>query len=159
MYSQTDFTRNAAKIRKELLIAAALALPFLAGAIASFILRVEIACSACVIAAGAILIFLWDLRIAPLMHYKRFLKEIHSGLSRRTAGALVKIGVDPVYQDGVDFYEVIINIYEDLSEEGERRFLLDCQKTIDASFMDRDIVLTSHGNMVLDAELLGGASA
>ena len=158
MYSKTDFEQNAARIRKELLVAAALMLPFLAGAVAAFILRVEIACTACVILAGAILIFLWDLRIGPLMHYKRFLKEIHSGLSRRTAGALVKIGQDPVYQDGVDFYEVIINIYEDLSEDGERRFLLDCQKEIDASFMNRDIVLTSHGNMVLDAELLGAAA-
>lgn len=153
MYSQADFERNSAQIRKEMIRAALFALPFFAGAVAAFIYRVEPVCSACVLIAGAILIFLWDMRIGPLMRYKRYLKEIHSGLSHKTVGTLMSVGADPVYQEGVDLYEVIINIYEDMTEDGERRFLMDCEKSLPGEWKGRDIVVTSHGSYLLDARL------
>lgn len=159
MYSKADFENNAKRIRREWLRVLLIAGPFLAGAAAAFLLRVEIACTACVIIAGAALIFLWDMRLSPLYHYGSFLKEVTSGLQHRTAGALVSIGSDPAYQDGVNFYEVIINIYEDMAEDGERRFYLDSLKTIDPEMIGTDVVLTSHGSYILQAEPLAGAKA
>ena len=77
-----------------------------------------------------------------------------SGLTRRTAGTVVRLGEDRVFRDGVWFNELILNIYEDLSEEGEQRYLYDCAKERPEAFIGKDVALTSHGNYVLDLELL-----
>jgi len=120
-------------------------LPFLLLAVAGFVLRVEWLCTAGCILAGAGMIFLYDLRVKPALRYDAFLAEVHSGLTRQTVGALVRIGGDPVYQDGVNFYEVILNIYEDMNEEGERRFLLDAGKEIEQEWIGSDVAVISHG--------------
>lgn len=155
MYSQTDFDNNKQAFRKELGKALLIALPFAVIAVAAFIKRIEWLCIGGCIGAGSVLILLWDLRIGPQRRYGRYLREIHSGLSRKTAGTLVSLGEDKVYTDGVWFYEMIINIYEDMSEEGERRFLFDCAKQRPDEWMGRDIAVTSHGNFVLDVSPLG----
>ena len=150
LYDQTDFDANRREKRRQIRRALMLALPFFALAIAAFVLRIELLCIAGFVIAGSILIFLYDLRIKPALRYGRYLTEAHSGLTRQTVGALVRIGSDPVYQDGVNFYEVILNIYEDMAEEGERRFLLDVNKEIPRDWIGQDVVVTSHGSFLLD---------
>lgn len=150
LYAQTDFDANRQEKRRQIGRALALALPFFAIAIAAFVLRIELLCIAGFVIAGSILIFLYDLRIKPALRYGRYLAEAHSGLTRQTVGALVRIGSDPVYQDGVNFHEVILNIYEDMAEEGERRFLLDVNKEMPPDWIGQDVVVTSHGSFLLD---------
>ena len=150
LYAQTDFDANRREKRRQIRRALILALPFFAMAIAAFVLRIELLCIAGFVIAGSILIFLYDLRIKPALRYGRYLAEAHSGLTRQTVGALVRIGSDPVYQDGVNFHEVILNIYEDMAEEGERRFLLDVNKEIPQDWIGQDVVVTSHGSFLLD---------
>lgn len=159
MYSQADFERNK-KQRSQMLGQMFLcALPGLALGIVGALLRIEILCSVGLVLAGAVMIFLYDLRLKPVLRYGAYLKEIHSGLQRKTAGTFVRLGADPVFTDSVWFYELILNIYEDLSEDGERRFLLDCTKTVDPAMIGRDVVVTSHGNAVLNVEVMEGAHA
>ena len=150
LYDQTDFDANKREKRRQIRRALMLALPFFLMAIAAFVLRIELLCIAGFVIAGSILIFLYDLRIKPALRYGRYLTEAHSGLTRQTVGALVRIGSDPVYQDGVNFHEVILNIYEDMAEEGERRFLLDVNKEIPQDWIGQDVVVTSHGSFLLD---------
>lgn len=150
LYDQTDFDQSRQVKRRQITRALALALPFFALAVAAFWLRRELLCIAGLVIAGAILIFLYDLRIKPALRYDRYLAEAHGGLSRQTVGALVRIGGDLVYQDGVNFHEVILNIYEDMTEEGERRFLLDARKDIPQDWIGQDVVVTSHGSYLLD---------
>ena len=150
LYAQADFDANRREKRRQIRRALILALPFFAMAIAAFVLRIELLCIAGFVIAGSILIFLYDLRINPALRYGRYLAEAHSGLTRQTVGALVRIGSDPVYQDGVNFHEVILNIYEDMAEEGERRFLLDVNKEIPQDWIGQDVVVTSHGSFLLD---------
>ena len=152
-YDQTDFDTSKKEKRSAILCAIAVMAPFLAAAAAGFALRIEMLCTAGCFLAGAAVIFLYDLRIKPALRYDAFLAEAHSGLTRKTGGALVRIGCDPVYQDGVDFYEIILNIYEDLDEEGERRFLLDAKKEVPADWLNRDVIVTSHGSYLLEARL------
>lgn len=153
-YDQTDFDRSKKEknsvIRRTLLFM----LPFLAVAVAAFVLRIEPLCAGSLIAAGAVAIFFYDLRVKPAVKYCAYLSEAHSGLTRQTVGALVRIDSDPVYQDGVNFYEIILNIYEDMDEEGERRFLLDEKKSIPSEWLGSDIVVTSHGSYLLEADLI-----
>lgn len=150
LYAQADFDANRREKRRQIRRALILALPFFAMAIAAFVLRIELLCIAGFVIAGSILIFLYDLRIKPALRYGRYLAEAHSGLTCQTVGALVRIGSDPVYQDGVNFHEVILNIYEDMAEEGERRFLLDVNKEIPQDWIGQDVVVTSHGSFLLD---------
>ena len=150
LYDQTDFDANKREKRRQIRRALMLALPFFLMAIAAFVLRIELLCIAGFVIAGSILIFLYDLRIKPALRYGRYLAEAHSGLTRQTVGALVRIGSDPVYQDGVNFHEVILNIYEDMAEEVERRFLLDVNKEIPQDWIGQDVVVTSHGSFLLD---------
>ena len=150
LYAQADFDANRREKRRQIRRALILALPFFAMAIAAFVLRIELLCIAGFVIAGSILIFLYDLRIKPALRYGRYLADAHSGLTRQTVGALVRIGSDPVYQDGVNFHEVILNIYEDMAEEGERRFLLDVNKEIPQDWIGQDVVVTSHGSFLLD---------
>lgn len=150
LYAQTDFDENRRERRRQTTRALLLALPFFAIAVTSFILRIELLCIAGLVAVGAMLIFLYDLRIKPARRYGRYLAEAHSGLSRQTVGTLVRVGSDAVYQDDVNFHEVILNIYEDMAVEGERRFLLDVKKEIPLDWIGQDVVATSHGSYLLE---------
>ena len=150
MYSEQDALINKGRIKKEAARMLLCMLPFLAVAAAAFLMRIEVLCIVAAIAAFSLMVFLWDLRIGPLVRYGAFLKEIHSGLTRETVGTLVRVGADPVYQDGVYSREIFINIYEEMTEEGERRFLLDSTKSLDDALMGQDVVITSHGSFVLD---------
>ena len=155
MYSNTDFEKNRAQKKRMLMGMLLFALPGFVLAVAGLMIRNEIMCSGGLILACAVLIFLYDLKFKPVLRYGKYLKEIHSGLSRKTAGTLVRIGMDPVYMDGVWLTEIILNVYEDMSEEGERRFLLDSTKPAPQDMLSSDVALTSHGNFVLDIELMG----
>ena len=130
-------------------------MPFLALCAAGFAVRNQTLCTAGLMAACAAAIFWGDLRVMPMIRYGRFLKDVTTGLTHKTAGTLVRLGEDDVYEDGVYFHEVIINIYEDMSEEGERRFLLEGTKSVDPSLLGKDVAVTSHGNFVLNVEPLG----
>ncbi len=155
MYDKQDAARNKTMIKKETGRMLLCMLPFFAAAVAAFLLRIEPLCIAATVLTVGVMIFWWDLKLGPHLRYRRFLGEIQSGLSRETVGALVRISPDPVYQDGVYSREIFINVYEDLSEEGERRFLLDCVKELDETLMGQDIVVTSHGSYVLAIEPVG----
>jgi len=159
LYAQADFDSNKQEKKREIVRTAFFALPCLAIAIAAFLLRMEGLSIAGCILCGAIIILLWDLRISPVIHYGRFLQEIHSGLTKKTLGTLVRVSNDLVYQDRVYSHELTLNIYEDMDEEGERRFLLDREKEFPADWMGEDVVITSHGSFVLEAELYQGAEA
>jgi len=159
LYAQADFDVNKLDKKREFARTALFALPFLAASIAAFFVRMEPLCIACCILCGAVIILRWDLRIGPAIHYGRFLAEMHSGLTKKTLGTLVRIGDDLVYQDHIFSREITINIYEDMDEEGERRFLLDREKEFPADWMGEDVVITSHGSFVLEAELYQGAEA
>ena len=159
LYTQADFEQNKRDKTQEIRRTALFALPILLGAVAAFVLRKEPLCIACCIICGVTIILRWDLRIGPAVHYGRFLDEMHSGLTKKTLGTLVRVSEDLVYQDHIFSHEITINIYEDMDEEGERRFLLDREKTIPDDWMGKDVVITSHGSFVLEAELHQGENA
>ena len=159
LYAQADFEQNKRDKKQEMMRTLLFALPFLAGAAAAFLLRMEPLCMACCFLCGAVVILRWELRIGPAIHYGRFLEEMHSGLTKKTLGTLVRMSDDLVYQDHVYSREITVNIYEDMDEEGERRFLLDREKDIPHEWMGKDVVITSHGSFVLEAELHQGAEA
>ena len=159
MYGQADFEQNKQQKRRELMVMLLAGAPLLAMAAVGFAMRSEVLCAAGCILFGAVGVFLWDWRLAPVCRYGRFLREVTSGLTRKTAGTLVRIGEERVYQDDVWLYELTLNVYEDLSEEGERRFLLDCRKPRPDALVGCDVALTSHGSFALAIEPLAQKDA
>lgn len=156
LYTQRDTEENRSRVKREGVKMVLCALPFVAMAVAGFILRNELLCAAGCILLSAMLIFTTDLCLMPVVRYGRFLRDIHNGLQRTTVGTLVRLGEDEVYEDGVYFSELMINIYENMSEEGERRFLLDRSKPRPQALLGGDVRVTSQGSIVLDVEPLSG---
>ena len=88
MYSEADFVRNRQQRKMMLIHMLLCALPGLIVSAAGLMMRIELMCSAGLLVSCAILIFLYDLKLKPVLRYGRYLKEIHSGLSRKIAGTL-----------------------------------------------------------------------
>ena len=63
--------------------------------------------------------------------------------------------VGDIYENGVIFHEMIVNIYEDMTPEGERRFLIEPAMPLDTALIGRDVAVTSHDKVVLAVEPLG----
>ncbi len=159
MYGQADFEQNGKQKRRKMVVMLLAGAPFLALAAVGYAMRMEALCIAGCILLGAVEVFLWDWQLAPVLRYGRFLREVTSGLTRKTAGMLVRIGEERIFQDGVWLHELILNVYEDLSEEGERRFLIDCCKPRPDALVGSDVALTSHGSFALAIEPLAKADA
>lgn len=151
-YTQWDDEQNRKEKRAAVRTMIFTAVPCFAVAAAAFAARIEPLCTAAVILMGCLLVFFVDIRLLPAVRYGRLLDEIRSGSSHRTLGTLMRVSEDLTHENGVDFREVIINVYEDLSEEGERRFLLDSKKEMDTGLLGQDVVLTSYGNVILESE-------
>lgn len=150
LYSQADFDQNKKNVRGAVRRMLLCALPFLAAAVAGFVLRIQPLCTAGCLLGGGVMILIYDTKILPERRYSRHLAEIHSGLTRKTVGMFVRMGEDIVHDIDLQFYEVILNIYEDMDEEGERRFLLDEKKTISREWIGKDVVVTHHGSYILE---------
>ena len=96
MYGQADFEQNGRQKRRELTVMLLAGVPLLALAVVGFAMRAEAVCIAGCILFGAVEVFLWDWRLAPVLRYGKFLREVTSGLTRKTAGTLVAIGGERV---------------------------------------------------------------
>lgn len=155
LYTDEDMRRAKADSRRETKKMLAVSLPFFALAIAAFALRIELLSIVAAIVGGALMIFLYDLRVSPLVWYNRYLAEIRRGITHQTAGTLKVIGQDVVFQEHVNFYEVIVNIYEDQDPEGDRRFWLDCAKALPEEWIGRDVAVTSQGVYITGMRLMG----
>ena len=154
-YGEEDWARGKAASARQIRSMFALGLPFIALAIAAFILRIKLLCIGAAIVGGALMIFVYDLRVSPQVWYNRYLREIQRGVTHQTAGMLKSIGQDEVFQEHVNFYEVIVNIYEDQDPDGDRRFWLDCSKALPEAWIGRDVAVTSQGVYITGMRLMG----
>lgn len=149
MYDQKDFQANLQQLRRELLALGLLSIPFLAGIIVSFVLRIQWLTVTLSILYGAIAIFLYNLRIAPVTAYRRYLRDISRGLRREAQGTLVRLDSDETFKEGVRFYTLVVNIDPKLDPEGERLFYYDVCKPLPPSRVGDQVHVLSHGNYVL----------
>jgi len=150
LYTEEDVARSRSDVKSGLMRMLLFALPFFAVAAAGFVVRNQVLCTAGAILAGASMILTYDIRVMPARRYRNHLAEIHAGLTRQTVGTLVRVGADPVHDIGLNFTEIILNIYEDMDVEGERRFLLDVKKPPVDEWLGQDVVVTHHGSYVLE---------
>ena len=155
-YTEKRTEENKRRLRRDVFKMLLAMLPFFALCAAGFAVRNQTLCTAGLILTCAAAIFVGDLFVMPSIRYGCFLRELTSGLTRKTAGTLVRVGDEEVYENGVHFHEMIVNVYEDMAPEGERRFLIESAMPFDAALIGRDVAVTSHDKVVLAVEPLGG---
>ena len=148
-YTEKRTEENKRRLRRGVFKMLLAMLPFFALCAAGFAVRNQTLCTAGLILTCAAAIFVGDLFVMPSIRYGRFLRELTSGLTRKTAGTLVRVGDEEVYENGVHFHEMIVNVYEDMAPEGERRFLIEPAMPFDAALIGRDVAVTSHDKVVL----------
>ncbi len=153
LYTDDDFARADIAVRREAVLLFAFTLPFFACAVIALCLRSQIFCCIFTILLSFSAIFLLDTRLIPVLRYRSWIREAQSGLSHETAGVLMSIGSEDVWENGMRLRELILNIYSDLAEEGERRFLLDAAKKVPEEFLGRVVVVKSHDTSILGVKL------
>lgn len=151
-YQAEDCEKNRRKMKREIWIMLLCGLPCFVVGTAGFVVRNEALAIIGFAAACISAIFLWDLRLMPVIRYGRYLDEIMGGLCHDTVGCVMSFGKEPVYESGVNFREMIINVYEDLSVEGERRFLMEYTREVPEALIGQNVKVTSHGSYVMGLE-------
>ena len=137
-YTEKRTEENKRRLRRDVFKMLLAMLPFFALCAAGFAVRNQTLCTAGLILTCAAAIFVGDLFVMPSIRYGRFLRELTSGLTRKTAGTLVRVGDEEVYKNGVHFHEMIVNVYEDMAPEGERRFLIEPAMPFDAALIGHE---------------------
>ena len=154
MYDQKDFAENGQQLKHELLVLGCISAPFIIGIIVSFIFRIQLLTVVLSAIYGALFIFLYNMRIAPVTAYRRYLKNLTNGLKRETEGVLVSFDSDETFKEGVRFNTMIINVDMKMDPEGERLFYYDLCKPRPVLKEGDLLYIKSHGNYVLELRLL-----
>jgi len=147
-YSEADLRQSAAQMRRVLLGVGLPSLLFLAGLIAALTARVQWLTVLITVAWGATLVFLWDMKIAPVRAYRKHLGGILTGLRRAAEGTVVSFSQEGTYKDGVFFDTLIINGDPKMDPEGERLFYVDRCKPRPPLALGDFVRVTANGNYV-----------
>jgi hypothetical protein len=116
---------------------------------ATLIVRIQWATMLVTVVWGSVSIFLWGMKLTPPRAYRKFLNEIHSGLSRETAGKVVSFSEDVSHREGLPFYQLVINIGDNKDPEDDRLYYWNAQKTKPAFIPGEHVKITSHGNDII----------
>jgi len=147
-YSDQDLRQNAAQLRRVLLGVSLFSLPFLAGLVASLIQRAQWLTVLVTILWGGLLLFYGEMKVAPVLAYRKHLGDILSGLRRTAEGLVVSLSEQGTYKDGVFFDTLILNGDPQMDPEGERLFYVDRCKERPALVTGDFVRVTANGNYV-----------
>ena len=147
-YSDQDLRQNDAQMRRTLLIIGLPSLLFLAALVASLVARTQWLTVLITVGWGAMFIFLWDMKIAPVRAYRKHLLAVFSGLRRTAEGKVASFSEEGTYKDGVFFDTLIINGDPQMDPEGERLFYVDRCKERPPLAPGDFVRVTANGNYV-----------
>lgn len=164
LHGDMDAQRNGARIRRMMIvfgIGTAIAICLI---VASFIWRDashlnnpnEAASQVITIAVtgvwGSLVIFLWSMKLSPLLSYRRYLREIKGGLSRDVQGVVIQFDEGPTFRDGLNFYAMIVNIGDVDNPEDERLLYWDAHLPRPQIQAGDRVRARAHGNDIIALE-------
>lgn len=164
LHTEADKERNSGRIRRVFVLFAIWTVIAIIGIVASMIWRdnthmhnanempSQIITIAITLVWGCVIIFMWGMKLSPLLSYRRYMKELTSGLSRTVDGVVTGFDADTTFRDGLSFYGMIVNVGDLKNEEDERRLYWDAQlKRPDIA--EGDLVhIVAHGNDIISLE-------
>ncbi len=164
LHGDADIKQNGDRIRRVCILLCALFLLWAALVCGSLILRdatfmnnpYETASQAITIGVtivcGSLLIFLWSMKLSPLLYYKRFLREAYRGLSRDVEGVIVRWDEETTFRDGLSFYALMVNVGDLQEPEHERLLYWDGQLSRPEFHLGDSVRLLVHGNDIIGLE-------
>lgn len=152
MYSNEDTTVNNARIKKTAYVLIAAFALGVAAIAPTLIFRIQWATDAVSCAFGAFIIFFWNMKLTPLMRYRRFLRDIGNGIERVMVAEFVSFSPDISTHDGVDAH--VFEMSEGPKEKGDdlRTFYWDDSKPAPEIQPGEMLRVKSHGGFVIDWE-------
>lgn len=112
-------------------------------------LPAQVAVTAVTILTGVVCIFYYGMKLAPSVAYRRYLRELQSGLSHEETGVVVRFDRHTSFREGLEFYQLIVNIGDLGDEKDERLFYWDAslpRPELEAGMKVRAMV---HGNELI----------
>ena len=101
---------------------------------------------------GGVWILLHGLRLGPHLAYRRFLRDLKRGLSHDETGVVVRFDEGETFREGLDFYQLVINV-GDLKDERDERYLYWDANLPRPQLAPGDAVrVTVHGNDLVSLE-------
>ena len=150
MYTDADFTTIRAQKMRRLYCAFA----FLALAIATMVvgatIRIELLCTLGAALFACLFYAVLELFAMPYVRYDRFLRDMQEGLSRTMDGYFLHVSTEPRMSDGVLCYDFIVS--ESETEQAERLFYFDADKTLPTLSEGQKLRITSFGNYITQIE-------
>lgn len=107
------------------------------------------------VAFGALIIFLWGMKMTPRLCYRRYLREIHAGLSRTVEGVVTQLDADLAFREGLYFYACIINVGDINEPEDDRRLYYDAQLGAPPFAISDKVRICAHGNDIIGFDPVG----
>ena len=152
MYTMNDVNSLNRQLRARILLWLIPEAMFLAGVIASFILRIQWLTGLLSFFLGAVILFSLSLFILPLRCYRDFLLAALHGKTSRFTMVFSAFEESAVMLEGVRFYPLLMKV--DSPKEGldERRFFWDANLPRPAWHQGDHITLHSHEKMVMSWE-------
>ena len=98
---------------------------------------------------GGLLIFFWGMKLSPHLHYRRFLRELYSGLSRTLEGRVVEFDEGTTFRDGLLFYRLLINAGDLKNPEDERQLYWDARLERPMLMEGLFVSARVHGNDII----------
>ena len=152
MYSQKDSDTNNARIKK---VAILLLVIFIVGIIAlipTLMYRVEWATDVVSMLFGGAIIFIWSLKLSPLLYYRKFLNNMNNGMTHEMVAEFVSISPELSTHDGVSAH--VFEMSEGPKEKGEdlRLFYWDASKPLPEIHAGEMLRVISHGGFVINWE-------
>lgn len=98
---------------------------------------------------GGFAIFFWDLKVAPYLHYRKFLRDIRTGLHRTVEGRLTRFDTQTTFRNGLGFYAVMVNIGRGDDPEDDRLLYWDASLPKPALHEGDRVLFLVHGNEII----------
>lgn len=98
---------------------------------------------------GVLLIFFWSMKLTPHLTYRRYLREVYSGLSRTVEGQVASFENSTTFRDGVLFYAMIVNVGDLSNPEYERLLYWDARLPRPDVQMGTKVRIQAHGNDII----------
>lgn len=112
-------------------------------------LPAQLAATAVTILFGGGYLFLRGMKLSPLLCYRRYLREISHGLSHEEEGAVVRFSQQAAFRDGLDFYQLVVNVGDPKDEKDERILYWDASLPRPELAAGERVRVLVHGNELL----------
>lgn len=152
MYSKEDASVNNARIKKLVIVLTAVLIAGIAALIPTLIFRIQWATDLTSCLTGGVIIFIWNLKLTPLIHYRRFLREISNGMSHEMTAEFISFSPDISTHEGVAAHVFEMSDGNKKKDNDRLQFYWDDSKPAPEINTGEMLRITSHGGFIVNWE-------